>query len=298
MSDETLNFRNKELYIERDSLFKFHGKSLFKSKPTLLYIILAYGITWMILFPLIPFYDQLNPVIREFWHVLGSFGPAIAGIIVIGKWKGKEGIKDLLKRCLKYSGIMSLIIALIPLLVFLVVFPIDQLTGSFTFNMLIESLKTEYLGYLWLFPFSSLFYGIFEEIGWRGFLLPNLQRRWNALKSSAIITVIWWLWHLPMFFYRYDLVFAFTVMPLLLFSGTLVFTYLFNKSAGSLLMVMLMHITYDLVSAHNTGTSTIVISVCWIILDVIILALYYLNYRRNKILQEQVIFNIGEEDEN
>jgi len=83
-----------------------------------------------------------------------------------------------------------------------------------------------------------------------------------------------------------------------LFSGTLVFTYLFNKSGGSLLMVMLMHITYDLVSANNTGTSTIVISVCWVILDVIILALYYRNYRRNRIVQEKIVLNIGEDDEN
>ena len=42
-------------------------------------------------------------------------------------------------------------------------------------------------------------FGIGEEVGWRGFLLPRLQSPWNALAATAIVTLIWADWHTPLF---------------------------------------------------------------------------------------------------
>ena len=44
--------------------------------------------------------------------------------------------------------------------------------------------------------------GLGEEIGWRGFALDRLQKKNSALISSLILSGIWILWHLPLFFYR------------------------------------------------------------------------------------------------
>ena len=38
-----------------------------------------------------------------------------------------------------------------------------------------------------------------EETGWRGYALPQLQRRFSTLTSSLIIAVLWFGWHLPQF---------------------------------------------------------------------------------------------------
>ncbi|MFE3576223.1 CPBP family intramembrane glutamic endopeptidase [Lysinibacillus sp. NPDC059133] len=42
--------------------------------------------------------------------------------------------------------------------------------------------------------------GGLEEIGWRGFLQPTLQKRWSPFTSTMIVGVIWAVWHLPLWF--------------------------------------------------------------------------------------------------
>ena len=43
-----------------------------------------------------------------------------------------------------------------------------------------------------------IFYGFGEEIGWRGFLLPRLERRFGAVAASPIVSLFWAGWHLPL----------------------------------------------------------------------------------------------------
>ena len=45
---------------------------------------------------------------------------------------------------------------------------------------------------------SFLFYGIGEEVGWRGFLYPALRRPERRLLTAALLVVPFWaFWHLP-----------------------------------------------------------------------------------------------------
>jgi membrane protease YdiL (CAAX protease family) len=37
-----------------------------------------------------------------------------------------------------------------------------------------------------------------EEIGWRGFLWPTLRKRAGFWRTSLIVGVVWWLYHLPL----------------------------------------------------------------------------------------------------
>jgi membrane protease YdiL (CAAX protease family) len=86
-----------------------------------------------------------------------------------------------------------------------------------------------------------------EETGWRGFALPRLQRRWGPLLASLVVGSLWGLWHLPDFYYlqaaqsgiSFPLFLAGTV------STSILFTWIFNGTGGSLLIVSILHSTFN-----------------------------------------------------
>ncbi len=45
-----------------------------------------------------------------------------------------------------------------------------------------------------------LFGGGLEEAGWRYILQPELEKKLPFTVSTVIVSVIWWLWHLPLFY--------------------------------------------------------------------------------------------------
>jgi membrane protease YdiL (CAAX protease family) len=81
--------------------------------------------------------------------------------------------------------------------------------------------------------------GLFEEIGWRGFALPHLQRRYSALVSSLIIGFVWAFWHFPNFFaITPSMLAVFVPMGMVL---SLIYTWAYNSTGGSLFAVVLLH---------------------------------------------------------
>ena len=101
--------------------------------------------------------------------------------------------------------------------------------------------------FLWIFTF-----GIGEEVGWRGFALPRLQRNHNALAATAILAFFWALWHLPQFFYLFEPSIAIG-WAIGLFTGAVVFTWLLNSTEGSILPVAIFHGCFNYVSSSNAG---------------------------------------------
>lgn len=82
-----------------------------------------------------------------------------------------------------------------------------------------------------------------EELGWRGYALPRLAQRVGLATASLILGVIWAAWHLPLFVLpdsgstgQSFLVYLLHVMAL-----SVVASYLYWKTGGSLLIVMLLH---------------------------------------------------------
>jgi membrane protease YdiL (CAAX protease family) len=98
------------------------------------------------------------------------------------------------------------------------------------------------------FLFILLFIGLGEEPGWRGFALPEFQGRYSPLRASLLLAPIWALWHLPLMGneFPWPIVPAFIIS---VFGATLILTWLFNRTSGSVLAAMLFHATVNTVSA-------------------------------------------------
>jgi len=124
--------------------------------------------------------------------------------------------------------------------------------------------------FLWIFSF-----GFGEEIGWRGYALPRLQKKHNALKATIILAALWALWHLPQFFYLFDPAVA-VGWAVGLFSGAIVFTWLFNSTNGSILIVAVFHGCFNYVTAANIDNNipAAVVSTIVIVWALVVVAFY------------------------
>jgi membrane protease YdiL (CAAX protease family) len=83
-----------------------------------------------------------------------------------------------------------------------------------------------------------------EEIGWRGFLLPELLRRMNPIAASITLGVVWGLWHLPIDLYAGFVAegpMAVMVRIIYVLPLTILFTWFYLRAKGSLLVAMLLH---------------------------------------------------------
>jgi len=103
----------------------------------------------------------------------------------------------------------------------------------------------------------NLFSGpLAEEAGWRGFALPRLQERFNALTSSLILGVIWCLWHLPLFFLpgSSQQGIPFPIYLLLVVTLGIYFTWLYNNARGSLIITVLAHFAFNISGGFLAGT--------------------------------------------
>lgn len=229
--------------------------------PLVSYFVIAYLLTWAVTFPI------AKGVYSESWHFLGALGPTLSAVLMTAVAQGKTGLRGLGQRLLKYrlGGKWLIVLSPVALLILALIIDIPVSRSFFDFSAFVSSNSLNGIKplLLWLLPVVS--YGMFEEIGWRGFALPQLQKRFNAMKATAILTIFWGLWHIPMFFYRWDfsffMVFGFFVS---LFFGAVVLTFIYN-STGSVLATIVWHTLWNIVAVIDTNRLTPIMSAIIII---------------------------------
>jgi membrane protease YdiL (CAAX protease family) len=100
-----------------------------------------------------------------------------------------------------------------------------------------------------------------EEIGWRGYALPRLAARFGLGRASIVLGVVWACWHLPLFFLRGADTYgqSFVVYLLQVIALSVAMAWLYGRTHGSLLLVMLMHAainnTKDIVPSAVPGAT-------------------------------------------
>ena len=188
------------------------------------------------------------------FQLLAQFGPTIAGVIMIYTTAGRKGITALFRNLTRFHiHFKWYIFALfLELIMFLVIVLSLDLFGSVSLlpgtKIWFVCLKNFILNVIIL----SLLTGLGEEIGWRGFLLPRLQSRLPVLISALGLAFIISFWHLRTPDIGYLLNgevqgFLGSFLPdmglriLISVPACLVTVYLFNKTNGSLVIIILFH---------------------------------------------------------
>lgn len=231
-----------------------------------MYFILAYLISWTIWLPLYAHVFGIAALpMLPFHHALGGLGPLIASFLTTSMFYGRQGVIRLLQGCVRIRPLMYLLIALLS--PFLLAYAAAGMTmfsdqSSSDLRGLFSSNEFPQFGFFTFLAYNLIFFGFGEEVGWRGFALPRIQRKFNALTSSILLTVFWACWHVPLFFYRP----GFLSMELSgifgwlfsLLTGSILLTWLFNSSRGSILICAVFHSTIDIAFTADVADKNIV----------------------------------------
>ena len=92
--------------------------------------------------------------------------------------------------------------------------------------------------------------GLGEELGWRGFALPRLLARGNAVAASIALGVVWALWHLPLFWTEGSTLdgshvwLVFARLP----ATAVIFTWVYQHTRGSVVAAAILHAALNLFS--------------------------------------------------
>jgi membrane protease YdiL (CAAX protease family) len=250
------------------------------------YILLAYGITWSIaLIVALSYHGVIDLGIPLWLHYLLPYGPMLSALILTWVKGGRDSLRDLLGRMSKWR--------IKPVWIAITLFSLWIFYIASAFMMVIIGLpwpdlsifgQVMYLPYLtflgswvlWIFT-----YGIGEETGWRGYLLPHIQRKHSALVSALIVSLFWAAWHAPMFLYNENLIamgpFGTLSWVIGLMFGSVLLTWLYNNSEGSVLMTAIWHGTFNMFTAAMGQAASItsaIISMLVMVLVVIVVFVY------------------------
>jgi uncharacterized protein len=234
-------------------------EGLLARHPMVFFVLIAYAGTWVVWLPFLLSADGLgllsfsSPLPLVVTGGLGTFtGPALAAFIMTGLTEGRAGIRRLLGRIVLWRvGLGWYLFALLGLPVILALGAI-VVPGNLASFEPMDPLAL-LLAYLPFFVYPALIIGgpLGEEPGWRGFALPRLQRRHGPLVGSLILGIIWTFWHVvPVWLASWTAAGMLNMYNLVLYllfitSWTIVMTWIFNNTKGSVLMAILVHASVD-----------------------------------------------------
>jgi membrane protease YdiL (CAAX protease family) len=217
-----------------------------KRHPIITFFVLTYVITWAIESPLVFLTDSVTAIQGLVLVILASNVPSAVAIVLTAIILGRGALRKLLARLLiwRVNPFWYVVVLLGPVALTGGVVLLNALMGGPALSLGMTLVGATIFFAFSIFPGSALG----EEIGWRGYVLPRLQSRMSALSASLLIAPIWGLWHLPLWLTgdpvktpTFYVAFFVSVFPM-----SVLLTWVYNSTGGSLLMVVLLHATINL----------------------------------------------------
>lgn len=242
----------------------------------LAFVLLTFAISWSAWIPLaLASRGVIGLAISPgLLKLVGTFGPSLAAVIVTGLSGHRAAVQRLLARLLiwRVSIVWYGFVLLWPAVLSLTTTAIHLALGAPAPDWDNPPLRSLYplppelaqIGLWALLPFVFvqqlvLSSPLGEEIGWRGYALPALHTRTSSLIASVVLGLIWSVWHLPLYFTSGDPAAGtfFGWLPLGLIPTTMLFSWVFSHTRGSLLLALLFHTAINVTGLFLAATATI-----------------------------------------
>ncbi|MHA1973730.1 MAG: CPBP family intramembrane glutamic endopeptidase [Candidatus Hodarchaeales archaeon] len=219
-----------------------------------LYFIVTYAWSWIFWIPAALSGEDVLSFPYIILLGLGGLGPAVAGISLTYLKEDKEVRYDYWRRVVDVKCInlkwLSIILLSAPVFCTLGIITGIVLNGEYPSLDTAFELLANPVGLI-LYMFFIFIYGpLPEEVGWRGYVLDRLQKKWSALYSSLILGILWGIWHWPMFFMvgTYQSVQQplgsirfFVDFWIAIIANTILITWVYNNTERSTLSATLYH---------------------------------------------------------
>jgi hypothetical protein len=217
-----------------------------KNHQLISYFVVAYLIMFGVMFSFI----ALNPSKPlQPWSPVwffSIFSPSISALIVSWIIGGKSEVKHLLAGFTRWKigfrwYFWAAFLFLGPLVIAFIYMALGHPFPGLQPGVTI----TKMLGIILFTLFSG---PVAEEMGWRGFALPRLMKKFNALVSSLILGVIWTCWHIPFFFSTgaTQMSIPFPIYLVLVVTVTVYLNWLYINTRGSYIITILGHFSYNM----------------------------------------------------
>jgi uncharacterized protein len=176
--------------------------------------------------------------------VLRDFGPLVAAALVATVYQGSAGLKRLWLSVTRFK--VSVWLYMLAFVGPFVATGIVVVIGLFTGTVSRSQVPISAVQLALAFPIMALIDGpLGEEVGWRGFLLPQLLLRIGPFRASMAVGVVWWLWHVPLYLSdgRVSTTGAWIEFLVSTLALSVIFTWFFLRSKSSTFIAILLHAT-------------------------------------------------------
>lgn len=219
------------------------------------FIILAFGITWIAVSPLVLSAWGVLPPLPGWLHGLGALGPVLAA-----RFSTRD--RGVYERAgpSRLSGLQVGICLATPLALAGVALGVPVLQGEPLVAPLAEAVRNP--DWVVALLTGSVLYGLGEEPGWRGWLQPHLQETLSPVPATLALAGIWGLWHAPFFVYRFEFDGIVTVVGFFvgLVAGAFWLAFLYN-STGSVKVVAAWHVLWNVANIALAAISSAAVGV-------------------------------------
>lgn len=212
-----------------------------RTHPAAGFILLAYGISYLIGFPLLLVLLKVTrlppPLPTYVSRIFVVYGPGLAALILAAIRTGDGSGPRLLLRSLR-PRMSDLPWTIAVLAGAAIAALLALLARGVSLGHVREVVSAAYPLLIANFALQVVIVAVGEELGWRGWLLPALLQKMTRLRATAALAVVWGLWHLPLLLSTVTT----TVMLLLGVAGfSTLFTWLWVRTGQRLFVVAVAH---------------------------------------------------------